>query len=636
MPSPEQVLKQYWGYSAFRDSQKEIVESVLAGKDCLALLPTGGGKSICFQVPALMKEGVCLVISPLIALMEDQVMLLKKRGIRAEAIHSGMTRNEIDVLLDNCVYGNVKLLYLSPERVQTEIFIERFKRMNVSFVAIDEAHCISQWGYDFRPPYLKIASIREIKPEIPFLALTASATAEVKKDIVDYLKLKKPSFFQRSFARPNISFAVRHTESKEKKLLDVLLKIQGAAIIYVRSRKATKDLANWLHRHSISATYYHAGLSYEERKHRQENWQHNKSRVMVATNAFGMGINKDDVRVVAHIDLPENLEAYYQEAGRAGRDGKKAYAVLIYHDSDVENLEHKVEQSQPSLDYLKKIYQALANYFQLAEGAGLSESFDFNLEDFCHRFNFRTGSAFPALKKLQECGLVQWNESFYSPSKLHIAVDKLKLYEFQVANVRFDALIHALLRLYGGELFSGFMLISENQLAEALKSNFSDVSQLLNQLNQLKIIHYQPINDKPKITFLTPRQDANRLNIDKAWLDSRRKLVTDKMKAMANYATQTQQCRQWLLLDYFDEKTYERCGVCDVCLNKKKKENLSELKDYREQVLYLLKRKHLTVDELETEVNPTDHHLFLEVVREMVDESVIRYDDFWVLSIAKQ
>lgn len=633
MPSPEHILKQYWGYSAFRDSQKEIVESVLAGKDCLALLPTGGGKSVCFQVPALMMKGVCLVISPLIALMEDQVSQLKKRGIRAEAIHSGLTRSEIDILLDNCVYGDVKLLYLSPERVQTEIFIERLKRMTVSFVAIDEAHCISQWGYDFRPPYLQLDSIREIKPNIPFLALTASATIEVKKDIVGYLKLKHPIFFQQSFARPNISFAVRHSENKEKKLLDVLQKIQGPAIIYVRSRKATKDLANWLHRHNISATYYHAGLNYTDRKHRQEDWQHNKSRVMVATNAFGMGINKDDVRVVAHIDLPENLEAYYQEAGRAGRDGKKAYAVLIYHDSDVENLEHKVDQSQPSVEYLKKIYQALANYFQLAEGAGQLESFDFNLEDFCHRFNLRTGSAFPALKKLEECGLMEWSESFYSPSKLHFAVDKLRLYEFQVSSARFDPLIHALLRLYGGELFTGYLLIFENQLAEALKLSFADVTALLSQLNQLKIVNYQPVNDRPKITFLTPRQDANHLAIDKAWLESRRKLVMGKMKAMANYVTQNQQCRQWILLDYFDEKTYDRCGVCDVCLAKKKKENLRELKDYREQVLYLLKQKKLTVDDLETEVNPADHHLFLEVVREMVDEGIIAYDDFWILSI---
>lgn len=633
MPSPEQILKKHWGYSAFRDSQKEIVESVLAGKDCVALLPTGGGKSICFQVPALIKPGVCLVISPLIALMEDQVSQLKKRGIRAEAIHSGMTRNQIDVLLDNCVYGDIKLLYCSPERLQTEIFIERFKKMNVSFIAVDEAHCISHWGYDFRPPYLQIASLRDIKPELPFLALTASATAEVKKDIIDFLKLKQPALFQRSFARPNISFAVRHTENKEKKLLDVLQKIQGPAIIYVRSRKTTQDLANWLHRHSISATFYHAGLTYEERKQRQESWQHNKNRVMVATNAFGMGINKDDVRVVAHIDLPENLESYYQEAGRAGRDGKKAYAVLIYHDSDVENLEHKVEQAQPSYEYLKKIYQALANYLQLAEGAGLNESFDFNLEDFCHRFNFRIGNAFPALKKLEECALVQWNESFYSPSKLHITVDKLKLYEFQVANARFDPLIHVLLRLYGGELFSGYLLISENQIADALKTTFTEITKLLSQLNELNIVHYQPVNDKPKLTFLTPRQDANRLTIDKNWLDARRKLLFDKMKAMANYATQAQQCRQWLLLDYFDEKTYDRCGVCDVCLNKKKKENLRELKDHREQILYLLNQKQLTVDELESAVNPTDHHLFLEVVREMVDEGIIQYNDFWVLSI---
>lgn len=634
MATATQILKQYWGYPAFRDSQQDIIESVLSGKDCLALLPTGGGKSICFQVPALMKDGVCLVISPLIALMEDQVMQLKKRGIRAEAIHSGMTRAQIDTLLDNCVYGNIKLLYVSPERVQTEIFIERLKRMTISFVAIDEAHCISQWGYDFRPPYLQIASIREIKPHVTFLALTASATAQVKKDIAHHLKLKQPNFFQRSFARPNISFAVRHTENKEKKLLDVLQKIQGPAIVYARSRKATKDLAVWLHRHGVSATYYHAGLNHQERQQRQENWQYNKSRVMVATNAFGMGINKDDVRVVAHIDLPENLESYYQEAGRAGRDGRKAYAVLIYHDADVENLEHKVEQSQPSLDYLKKIYQALANYLQLAEGAGENESFDFNLEDFCHRFNFRTGSAFPALKKLDECGLVQWNESFYSPSKLHITVDKLRLYEFQVAHARFDLLIHALLRLYGGELFSSYMLISENQLADGIKSSFGEISTMLRQLSELKIIDYQPVNESPKITFLTPRQDATRLSLDKAWLESRRALIIGKMKAMANYATQTQQCRQWILLDYFDEKTYGQCGVCDVCLNKKKKENLRELKDYRAQVLYLLKQKSLMVDELETEVNPTDHHLFLEVVREMVDEGKIKYDDFWVLSIA--
>jgi ATP-dependent DNA helicase RecQ len=340
--------------------------------------------------------------------------------------------------------------------------------------------------------------------------------------------------------------------------------------------------------------------------------------------------------VVAHIDLPENLESYYQEAGRAGRDGKKAYAVLIYHDSDVDNLEHKVDQSQPSFEYLKKIYQALANYFQLAEGAGQNESFDFNLEDFCHRFNLRTGSAFPALKKLEECGLVQWNESFYSPSKLHISVDKFKLYAFQVANARFDPLIHVLLRLYGGELFSGYMLIAEKALADALKISVGQVMQLLNQLHQLNIIHYQSVNDQPKITYLTPRQDADRLTMDKVWLQNRRTLIMAKMKAMAHYAAQTEQCRQWLILDYFDERTYTRCGVCDVCLNKKKQENQRELLDYRNQIMYLLKQKPCSVDELEVAVAPHDHPLFLEVIREMVDEKLIRYDDFWILNRANQ
>jgi ATP-dependent DNA helicase RecQ len=634
--TPEQILKQYWGYDAFRHSQKEIVMAILDGKDCLALLPTGGGKSVCFQVPAVMMEGVCLVVSPLIALMEDQVMHLKKRGIRAEAIHSGMSRSEIDILLDNCVYGDVKLLYVSPERLLTEIFIERFKRMKVSFVAIDEAHCISQWGYDFRPPYLKIAELRDEKPAISFLALTASATAEVKQDIAEKLQLKSPAIFQRSFARPNISFAVRHTENKERKLLDVLQKIPGTSIVYVRSRKSTRDLAQWLNRQNILATYYHAGLDFNERKKKQEDWQHNRVRVMVATNAFGMGIDKDDVRSVVHMDLPQDLESYYQEAGRAGRDGKKSYAVIIYHDSDVSNLESKVNQSQPTLEYLKKIYQGLANYFQLAEGAGQFENFDFDLTDFCNRFNFRAGNAYPAVKKLEEAGLIQLNESFYSPSKLHITVDKLRLYEFQVANAKFDPIIQIILRLYGAESLSSFVVISEMQIAKALKIVDRDVMALLQQLHQLKILNYLPASHKPQLSFLTQRIDANKIPIDNQWLEKRRALVLSKMKAMIDYATQGHQCRQWIMLDYFDEKNYGTCGVCDVCLSKKKKENLAELKDYREQILYLLKRKPMTVDELESEVKPNDHDLMMEVVREMVDDGEIRYDEFWVLRIDKK
>jgi ATP-dependent DNA helicase RecQ len=632
LPTPEQILKQYWGYDTFRHSQKEIVETILQGKDCLALLPTGGGKSVCFQVPAIMMEGICIVISPLIALMEDQVAHLKKRGVNAVAIHSGLKRSEIDFLLDNCVYGKVKLLYVSPERIQTDIFIERFRRMKVSFVAIDEAHCISQWGYDFRPPYLLIAKIREDR-RIPLLALTASATADVKRDIVAKLEMKSPAFFQRSFARPNISFAIRRTENKDRKLLDVLNKIPGAAIIYVRSRKSTRDLAQWLERQKISSTFYHAGLDYHERKKRQANWQEGRVRVMVATNAFGMGIDKANVRCVVHMDLPENLESYYQEAGRAGRDEKKAYAVVIYHDSDVATLESKVNQSLPSLEYLKRTYQALANYFQLAEGAGLNETFDFSLEGFCQRFNLRVSSAYPALKKLEECGLIQLNESFYHPSKLHVTVDKLRLYEFQVANSKFDPVIQTLLRMYGAELLSSYIEVSEIQIAKALKISEPETAVLLNQLAQLKICDYAPASSNAQLTFLTQRQDANKLPIDNQWLEARRQLVLFKMKAMVSYVTNGLQCRQWTLLDYFDEKNYETCGVCDVCLTKKKKENLAQLKDYRQQALYLLKNKPMMVDELESEIKPSDHELLMEVIREMVDEGKIGYDEFWVLRI---
>ena len=629
--NPEQVLKQYWGYDSFRQSQKEIVDAVLAGKDCLALLPTGGGKSICFQVPALVLNGFCIVISPLIALMEDQVLQLKKRNIRAEAVHSGMKYSEIDILLDNCIYGDIKLLYVSPERIQTDIFIERFRKMNVSFIAVDEAHCISQWGYDFRPSYLQLASLREEKPDLPVLALTASATAEVKQDIISKLNLRSPSVFQRSFARENISFAVRQTENKERKMLEVLQKIQGTSIIYVRSRKSTRDVAQWLAKQKISSTYYHAGLEYEERKKRQEEWQKNQVRVMVATNAFGMGINKDDVRSVIHLDLPENLESYYQEAGRAGRDGKRAYAVVIYHQSDVTALESKVNQSQPGLDYLKKIYQALANYFQVAEGAGQHESFDFSLEDFCSRFNFRSGNGYPALKKLEEAGLIQFNESFYSPSKVHILQDKLKLYEFQVANARFDPVIQALLRLYGAELLSSLVVISELNVSKALKISDRDVAQLLHQLSQLKILNYWPASGKPQITFLTPRYDADKIPVNVSFLNERRKLILSKVKAMIEYTTHPLQCRQWLMLDYFDEKNYDTCGICDNCLARKKRDNLAELKDYQSQILYLLKRKAMTVDELESEVKPNDRELMLEVVRELVDENKIAYDEYWVL-----
>jgi ATP-dependent DNA helicase RecQ len=630
-----EILKQYWGYTHFRPPQDEIIQAVIEKRDVLAILPTGGGKSICFQVPALMQEGVCLVITPLIALMQDQVKQLKQRGIAAVAVHAGMHPREIDITLDNCVYGKQKFLYVSPERLQTDLFKERVKRMNVCLVAIDEAHCISQWGYDFRPPYLQIAELREVKPDVTFIALTATATTLVKDDIIAKLNLSKPALFQKSFVRENLSFVVRKTETKEKKLLEVLRKVPGSAIVYVRSRKSTAALAEFLNKNKISAIFYHAGLTHLDRMARQEEWITNQRRVMVATNAFGMGIDKPDVRVVVHMDLPENLESYYQEAGRAGRDGNRSYAAIIFHEVDVQALEKKVRQSQPELDSLKKIYQAIANHFQVAEGSSQGESYDFDLDGFCKKFSFKATDVYPALKKLEEFGLLEFNESFYRPSLLHFTFEKKKLYEFQIAHERFDLLIKALLRLYGGELYSDFTPISENQISLMMKQSVSTIKLELGQLHNLQVLVYEPVNESPKITFVLARQDANRLPIDRKEFDRRRELHLTKMEAMKNYVEQDHGCRMQVIQEYFDEETYSVCGRCDICISKRKTENLAMLKDYEAQILYLLKQKPMTVEELETSVDPKEKELFIDVVREMVDSAQIAYDEFWVLRLGQ-
>ncbi len=625
------ILKKYWGYSNFRSPQEEIISAFLEGKDTVAILPTGAGKSICFQVASLMSEGVCIVVTPLIALMQDQVQELKKRGIEAVAIHSGMSRSAIDIVLDNCVYGKLKFLYVSPERLQTEIFQARFKKMNVNLVAIDEAHCISQWGHDFRPPYLQIATLRELKPVVPFMALTASATRQVRDDIIANLQLKTPTLFQKSFARENFSLVVRKTETKEKQLLDILKKVPGAAIIYVRSRKATQAIAKLLNRNKITSTFYHAGLLPEERMARQQEWIENRIRAIVATNAFGMGINKPDVRTVVHLDLPENMEAYYQEAGRAGRDGKRSYATMIFHEADVQALQHKTELAQPELVYLQKIYQALANFYQLAIGSSQGEAYNFDLDDFCKRYDFKAAAVFPALKKLEEFGLIVMNEGFHRPSRVHFSINKKKIYEFQVANAKYDPIIKSMLRLYGAEIFSDFVTISESHIAIALKVKPADVKTELQKLHKLQLLIYEPASDEPQVVFVLPRQDADRLPIDKNEMERRRKLHFDKMEAMINYAEQTHRCRMQLIQEYFDEATYQTCGACDVCIAKKKKENLLLLKDYSDQIIYLLSQRPMHVDDLETEVAARDKELFVEVVRELVDNGTIAYDELWVL-----
>jgi len=636
LETPLDILKKYWKHTAFRPVQEEIIQSVLNGHDTLALLPTGGGKSVCFQVPALLMDGVCIVITPLIALMNDQVDQLKKRGILAVAIHSGMSRAEIDILLDNCIYGPVKFLYVSPERLQTEIFVERARQMKVGLIAVDEAHCISQWGYDFRPPYLKITSLRALKPDTVVIALTATATHEVRNDIMEKLAFRKPGMvFQKSFARDNLSFVVRKGENKERKLLEILQKVKGSAIVYVRSRKATVDIAERLIKKNISATYYHAGLSYDERTKKQDEWIHNRSRVMVATNAFGMGIDKPDVRVVIHLDLPENIESYYQEAGRAGRDGLRSYAAILYQSADVTNLQFKTEQAHPSPDVLKKVYQALANYYQLAIGSAAGESYDFDLHEFAERFNYHQAEIYVVLKKLEEEGLIQFNESFYSPSHVFMTMDKTRLYEFQVAHAQFDPPIKMMLRLYGGELFSGPVKIAESYLAKGLKISEGEMVSVLNHLHQLGVLIYQPVKNKPQVTFVLPRQDADRLPLNLKRMEERKKLTTAKVKAMVDYTISAERCRMQRIQEYFSEESLNTCGICDVCIQQRKKENLEDIDSLRSEILAVLKGNPATIEKLEEQIAPRDQELFTEVVRELVDEERLLYDDAWKLHLTK-
>lgn len=632
MDTPLSILKQYWKYDHFRPLQEEIIQSAITGHDTLALLPTGGGKSVCFQVPAMMLEGVCVVITPLIALMDDQVEQLRKKGIDAVAIHSGLRHREIDIYLDNAIYGSVKFLYISPERIQTELFIERVKKMKVSLLVVDEAHCISQWGYDFRPAYLQIPDLRQWQPAAPILALTATATLDVQYDIIEKLAFRDPyQQFTGSFARTNLSLVARKTESPEKQVLAILQKVPGTAIIYVRSRKGTVEISRWLTQRGIAAAAYHAGLAMEERTQVQRAWIANKTRVMVATNAFGMGIDKADVRMVIHLDLPENLEAYYQEAGRAGRDGKRAYATVIFHDQQIEALRAKVAQAHPDEAYLRACYQALANYYQLAEGSGAGESYDFDIIQFAERFKLHPQEVYNALRKLEEEGALLFNESFYSPSQLHVLVDSKGIYEFQIANASFDPLIKTLLRLYGGELYSSFVKISEPYLAQSLKITVDDLVKALRHLDQLKIWIYKPTKDKPQVTFVLPRHDAARLPLDMDRLQERKELAFGKMDAIIDWVENVATCRMEGLQEYFGEEAHQPCGICDVCIARQKKDNHQETNTLREEVLKVVATQPISLEDLEEKIAPADHELFAEIVRELLEKGNLEYDLAWRL-----
>ncbi len=568
-----QILLKYWGYNSFRPLQEDIINSVLEGKDTLALLPTGGGKSICFQVPALAKEGICIVVSPLIALMKDQVENLKKRGVKAEAVFSGMTKREIDIVLDNCVYGNIKFLYVSPERVETEIFKARYEKMNVNLIAVDESHCISQWGYDFRPSYLNIAHLREAKPELPILALTATATPEVVKDIQHQLKFSTENVMQKSFERKNLAYAVLQEEDKLGRLLKILNKVPGTSVVYVRSRKRTKEIANFLLKNGVSADYYHAGLSNEE---------------------------------------------------RAGRDEKKAFAVLLVDEADRLDLTQRIIESFPEIDTIKQVYQALANFFQLPIGSGFNESYDFNIIEFSNQYNFKVNTVFNCLKFLEKEGYIYLSEATFNPSKIKFELKKSELYEFQVKTPHYDLLIKTILRSYGG-VFENFVKIDETELAQRLKTDKSKIEEGLNYLNTLKVITFIPQTNQPQLTYLTERLENKNLVISAQHYHERKEIAIKKMESVIYYAASKHKCRSEILLNYFGQKDTYRCGVCDVCLERNKLE-LSDIEfsAVSDQLKKSLHDNPLPMTELVNSVKDVRDDKIIKVIQRLIENEKIK------------
>lgn len=620
-----EILKKYWGFDVFRPLQEEIVQSVIKGHDTLALLPTGGGKSICFQVPALMQEGICIVVSPLVALMKDQVENLKARGIEAVAIYAGMGKREIDILLDNCIYGNVKFLYLSPERLLSDLVRVRISYMNVNLIAIDEAHCISQWGYDFRPPYLKIKELREIHPDKPVLALTATATPNVRTDIIEKLELKQPQVFVKSFSRKNLSYVVFNLDDKHKKLIDICKNVKGCGLIYVRNRRETAEVALFLQRNHISADFYHAGLEKDVRFQKQEDWKQDKTRIMVATNAFGMGIDKPNVRFVVHLDLPESLEAYYQEAGRAGRDEKRAFAVLLTNKADQQILQAKYQDSFPSIEEIKKVYHHLGSYYQLAYGAGQGLTLAFNMAEFCKRFTLGIIKTMAALKFLERDGYIALSENVFMPSRLMFVSGHEDVYRFQIENAAYDLLIKTIQRSYGGA-FDGYVKIQESDLANRLKTSYNEVVTSLNKLNELEIISYLPQTDQPQLQFVQPRTDLTHLHIDAKFIQLRQQIQRNQIEAVNAYAA-TNICRSVQLLQYFGESKAEKCGVCDVCLAEKKEEELSQYYDKIDfEISTLLQSHHLELDDLVKSIQTGNDSDKINRIRELLDAGKIKTD----------
>ena len=623
----QEILKQYWGYDSFRDLQEEIITSIGEGKDTLGLMPTGGGKSITFQVPALAQEGICIVITPLIALMKDQVQNLRKRGIKALAIYSGMTRQEILTALENCIFGNYKFLYISPERLDTEIFRTKLRSMKVSMITVDESHCISQWGYDFRPAYLKIAEIRELLPGVPVLALTATATPEVVKDIQTRLNFREGNVFRMSFERKNLAYIVRKTDNKTKELLHILQRISGSAIIYVRNRRRTKEITELLTNEGITADFYHAGLDNAVKDLRQKRWQSGEVRVMVATNAFGMGIDKPDVRIVLHLDLPDSPEAYFQEAGRAGRDGEKAYAVILYAKSDKMTLHKRIVDTFPEKEYILNVYEHLQYYYQMAMGDGFQCIREFNLEEFCRKFKYFPVPVDSALKILTQAGYLEYTDEQDNSSRILFTIRRDELYKLREMGKEADALIQTILRSYTG-VFTDYAYISEESLALRTGLTRQQIYNILVTLTKRRIVDYIPRKNTPYIIYTRERLDLRFLHIPPIVYEERKARYEARIKAMEEYVTTENVCRSRMLLHYFGEKNEHNCGQCDVCLSNRASNDLSE-KSYEElkrQILELLGQSPLTPAEIADKIKAEKEDIG-QVIRYLLDEDGLKMQD---------
>ena len=618
------ILKQYWGYDRFRGIQEDIIDSISKNKDTLGLMPTGGGKSITFQVPALAKEGMCLVITPLIALMKDQVQNLKKQGIKALAIYSGMSRQDIIITLENCIFGNYKFLYISPERLDTEIFRTKLRKMHISMITVDESHCISQWGYDFRPAYLKIAEIRELLPDVPVLALTATATPEVVKDIQARLHFRHKNVFRMSFERNNLAYIVRKTENKTAELLHILRSMPGSAIVYVRNRRRTKEITELLNNEHITADFYHAGLDDATKDIRQHRWQSGESRVMVATNAFGMGIDKPDVRIVIHMDLPDSIEAYFQEAGRAGRDGQKAYAVILYAKSDKTTLHKRIPDTFPEKEYIRDVYEHLQYYYQMAMGDGLDCVREFNIEDFCRKFKYFPVPVDSALRILTQAGYLEYTAEQDSTSRILFTIRRDELYRLREMGEDMDRLIQAVLRSYTG-VFTDYTYINEDSLAIRIGLTRRQIYEMLVHLAKLRIVSYIPHKKTPYIIYTRERVEAQRIHISPEVYEHRKARYETRINAMLDYVTNDTVCRSRMLLDYFGERNEHNCGQCDTCISLRSKSKVSEQPDREAlctKVCGILSRESLTPAGLLKQL-PMDKELLTEILHRLSDEGKI-------------